>query len=891
MADISKINLSGAVYNIKDATARANLNEIQNISNAEIDEITDLVLEPLPSSYVYGYETAAAMQADLDLQEGMIAHTNGFTTSGDGDAAYYTISNSGTADGSTILVLQNGLRAIKVSERNLIDAIPNMSATTRGIAKVGAGLAMNGDALELDGNGDIMTAVTSWLNAHPEATTTVEDGAVTTDKLANSAVTDNKLAQTGGVLERVSNFSTLNESNMLDGVTFVNGSINNLTGEEFVSETRIRSDYFIPLNNIESFTVYTNSGYQYVIDWYDSNKNVLREFHTNHGYWLSNKTVYYANEYKNAAYVKFLIATSNNDTIVPSESFNLHATCTSKLVNIANFAEAGIEKNLSSYSWSIGSIVDGINATNNTRVRSERIPMGKGSVVTVKSAAAPYKQIYVHYYDTITGKYLGNNGSWTSYNITIPYDCDVIILVASSDIAEINDSKIEEYASAVTAYILPVIKNDEVQRLAVNAIFTSDLAYFEPIGMGDGMWVKLNNMWVRGSLYNTTSWANVLPASHATSPAGVTDCLFIPHNSSLVYDSKTDNFAIVSSTDIETFSQVSLFSIGTAIDTESVIGGIGYHLYAKWLQAQSDETDKALAYASLFNVAEETEQFIYFTDPHLMGAYSDTTSFLAKFNRYIDTIAAYNNSTSSTFVMCGGDWLNNADNPNVAKWKLGLIYGKCKQFNKFYGVVGNHDTNYQGVDDAGNANSGLLANQTIANAMFGNKHANYYSFDGTHTHFYVFDSGTDWDIPMNSYRWEQVAWFANALLTDDKAHSAVSIHIWYTNYQDQTDDTISTLATNIASVIAAYNARSSVTLNGSTYNFASCIGHVEFVICGHTHYDKSGMSGNIPVVNTLNTQNGGTPSFDLVYVDYDNRAINTIRVGTGSDRMFNLASF
>lgn len=209
MADISKINLSGAVYNIKDATARANLNEIQNISNAEIDEITDLVLESLPSSYVYGYETAAAMQADLDLQEGMIAHTNGFTISGDGDAAYYTISNSGTADGSTILALQNGLRAIKVSERNLVDAIPNMSATTRGIAKVGAGLAMNGDALELDGSGDIATAVTSYLNAHPEATTTVEDGAITTNKLADGAVTDDKLVQSGGILFKVNKLENM----------------------------------------------------------------------------------------------------------------------------------------------------------------------------------------------------------------------------------------------------------------------------------------------------------------------------------------------------------------------------------------------------------------------------------------------------------------------------------------------------------------------------------------------------------------------------------------------------------------------------------------------------------------------------------------------------------
>ena len=80
---------------------------------------------------------------------------------------------------------------------------PTMSTTTKGIAKVGAGLAMNGDALELDGNGDIATAVTSWLNAHPEATTTVQDGSVTTAKLADGAVTITKLNDESNALKEV----------------------------------------------------------------------------------------------------------------------------------------------------------------------------------------------------------------------------------------------------------------------------------------------------------------------------------------------------------------------------------------------------------------------------------------------------------------------------------------------------------------------------------------------------------------------------------------------------------------------------------------------------------------------------------------------------------------
>lgn len=74
------------------------------------------------------------------------------------------------------------------------DALPTMGTLTRGVAKVGAGLAMNGDSLELDGSGDIAAAVTSWLNAHPEATTTVQDGSITTDKLADRSVILSKLS-------------------------------------------------------------------------------------------------------------------------------------------------------------------------------------------------------------------------------------------------------------------------------------------------------------------------------------------------------------------------------------------------------------------------------------------------------------------------------------------------------------------------------------------------------------------------------------------------------------------------------------------------------------------------------------------------------------------------
>lgn len=45
--------------------------------------------------------------------------------------------------------------------------------------------------------------IEDWLDAHPEATTTVQDGAVTTAKLADGAVTDAKLTQRNGILSEM----------------------------------------------------------------------------------------------------------------------------------------------------------------------------------------------------------------------------------------------------------------------------------------------------------------------------------------------------------------------------------------------------------------------------------------------------------------------------------------------------------------------------------------------------------------------------------------------------------------------------------------------------------------------------------------------------------------
>lgn len=71
-----------------------------------------LSVEALAS--VRAFDTVADMQAAADLENGMVCHTNGFHASGDGGAAYYKVSDTGTANGMDVLALQGSLFATLV---------------------------------------------------------------------------------------------------------------------------------------------------------------------------------------------------------------------------------------------------------------------------------------------------------------------------------------------------------------------------------------------------------------------------------------------------------------------------------------------------------------------------------------------------------------------------------------------------------------------------------------------------------------------------------------------------------------------------------------------------------------------------------------------------------
>lgn len=208
-----------------------------------------------------------------------------------------------------------------------------------------------------------------------------------------------------------------------------------------------------------------------------------------------------------------------------------------------------------------------------------------------------------------------------------------------------------------------------------------------------------------------------------------------------------------------------------------------------------------------------------------------------------------------------------------------------KLFKHYYPLLGNHDTNYQGVVSSEDSSRGDLTHQTLVNLMFRENENTYYEWKGNNTRFFVLDAGIDWTPQMDSFRWEQIAWLAGLLLSNTDEHLVLLTHIYYNS-----GTTPAAMADNLQLLAGAFNGRTSVTLNGVTYDYSDAQGTIHCIIAGHTHVDYIIEENvNVPVWITTNMQAGNTPTFDLLLIDYTAGKMKSIRVGTGSDREMTLA--
>lgn len=326
-------------------------------------------------------------------------------------------------------------------------------------------------------------------------------------------------------------------------------------------------------------------------------------------------------------------------------------------------------------------------------------------------------------------------------------------------------------------------------------------------------------------------------------------------------------------------------------DALRAVDDLNPNYYGRDIKGIASVSERTLAeYTDGFADSLHTEQYVYFTDPHPMhfgGLDADGPK------RVWLSLENYYNSTPTNFVMCGGDWLQSGQTTSDAAMTLGKIAGiNASLFrDRFYTLIGNHDTNYQGVDNnwkgsVNHSTPGAVSRDTLHNIFIPNEPKAYYSFNGKSTTFYCLDSGIDWTTDMDNYRWEQIDWLAKKLIADDAPHSSIQIHIWW---NDVPDGSPAPMASTVAQVIDAFNSRKQIELNNKTYDFGQVTGHIEFVQCGHLHLDRRGKVGGVPVIATTRTlDEDGNVAFELVNADYDNRFIQLTRVGYGQSRKFSL---
>ena len=287
--------------------------------------------------------------------------------------------------------------------------------------------------------------------------------------------------------------------------------------------------------------------------------------------------------------------------------------------------------------------------------------------------------------------------------------------------------------------------------------------------------------------------------------------------------------------------------------------------------------DKSTEFCSLFREECEAECYLFFTDPHLFGHNYDEMHM----KEAMALLKKYYSSNPLSFIMCGGDWLQDTDTQDEACRKLGYIDGMMRGlFNKYLPILGNHDNNYQGKLDSSSENStGALSKAMMRNLWFREYGKTYYRHDSNLVSYFVLDDGIDWQIDMNDYRWEQVDWLASSLLESKKEHKVIGKHMYYYH-----ETNLAPLSRHVVDLCAAHNARTTITLNGKTYNFADAVGKVDYITVGHSHADFNVIDNGIPIIGTINATTQNILSFDMIFADYTNRIVHCVRVGVGESR-------
>lgn len=732
--------------------------------------------------------------------------------------------------------------------------------------------------------------VDAWLDAHPEATTTVQDNSINgATKLIDGSVPDSKLAQSGGVLDSLKQ----NYSNI---IAIEQGYWSVADGTATSSNSWCRTSKFINKNcTVKTSTLnmwlmaYNNVTGAYVGTWDGT------EFNTTYNADLSVKAYNLYEFVKNYPDYMFAISFKSSSQISPSDVYSQLTVISDDFVSIDVLAA------FESADFIQGAI------SNNTFYPNETTSITSKNYYTIKEAS----QITITDNDqdatwTVRLCFYDENKNWISQYGYADIDGSLsyngvgdakyikvclgrkiagqLVNTAPSDLG--NDKIIMQYKIDVQTFADTVIKditkikselhnNNDNERVWTGSVSNPSegskyYAAIEGLTLFKQCKYKITT-YSDSNLNNTSNVAirvnNTTKKSYNVKANQVQSHIFVPD---------------------ETLTNVSIEhycynTTGTIYDTVELLdGSLSYPVIFK----SQMETKVPLILSNMCDVGANGETFVFITDIHWEQNFQNSPQLI---EYLLDNL-------NINKLICGGDLINQGEKSDM----IALIMECVKAFyfkNHFFAcAVGNHDdnSNFSPAQPAKRLSQdavySLMQKQSEEFVTFVTDGPWNYYFDtaATKTRFIVLDTGPDGSF--NNYQE-----LYDMLTSIPSGYHAIIVCHWLYSGGNK-----SAFCLNLESIIDAYNDRSSGTAGGISYDFTSCVGDVKIVISGHVHMDMSWTTPDgVPVVLTdcdcaLRTESSmeyGTVDeqcFDVITLDYDNSTAKFVRIGRGENRNFNL---
>lgn len=337
-------------------------------------------------------------------------------------------------------------------------------------------------------------------------------------------------------------------------------------------------------------------------------------------------------------------------------------------------------------------------------------------------------------------------------------------------------------------------------------------------------------------------------------------------------------------------------SIKQIIDAIDNIGGSeglpDYYFDEKYLPGRVDDIVTKIRSASM-----KGDIFFWYTDPHYFAYSTPSIHNGLHGPQLINYIAERINIRK---VFCGGDLTNgngmtqatNLKNLQLVRQHLNPVWQNLCM------IIGNHEWN--------NPNSQQSDKQLTMNIIYemlikdkenviqgADELGDYYIDNPVQKIRYLF-IGCEYNATIATAR---VTWVAEQLTEVPSGYTVVVLSHLALNTTGAIDSQFSP----IASVLDAANAKSTITVNGTTYNYSTFAGEVACVLSGHNHRDLDNeTTGGIPIISTTcdRGKDGNSSSdfndareygtineqaIDVVLIDTENREINMIRIGGSWD--------